>query len=266
MADITVRNQGNVSDEGKVNWRSGDSGIVEGDQSIFDTSSIQLAQLGQVKVVGDRIFRYAQANGTLTPGIALQTTLKLASGTAGNTDPSGGKQITFFFSSAAASGTIAANYYAEGIVYFGASGTSTQMGMGYRVKSHSVITTSGNTVLSLYEPIKYNVLTTDTLVLVANPYANLIANATGALPCPGICVVNATTGDYMWIQTAGPCPVVCSAASAMVPLTVGNTGGLTPLLITTANSTATLTTPQIAISMITQTAGFPGLVWLTIEP
>lgn len=266
MSDITVRNQGNVSDEGKTNWRSGDSSITPGDQSIFDTSSVQLNELGNVKVVGDRVFRYAQANGTLTPGVALQTTLTSVSGTAGNTDPSGGKQITFFFSSAAASSTVAANYYAEGMVYFGASGTSTQMGMGYRVKSHPVVTTSGNIVLSLYEPIKYNVITTDTLVLIANPYSNVIANATGGLPCPGICVVNATTGDYMWIQSAGPCPVVCSNGGINAIMVLGNTGGLQTQIITTANATAAPLVQIIGWSMVTQTAGKPGAVWLTIEP
>lgn len=266
MSDITVRNQGNVSDEGKVNWRSGDSGITEGDQSIYDTSSVQLAQHGQVKVVGDRVFRYAQVNGTIGPGQATQSIFKLASGTAGNTDPSGGKQITFFFSSAAASGTVAANFYSEGMVYFGAAGTSTQMGFGYRVKSHPAITTSGNTVLSLYEPLKYNVVTTDTLVLVANQYAGVIQNATGTGYCPGICVVNCTTGDYVWLQTAGPCPVVCSGGGINSPMGLGNTGGLTPVLVTTANATAALTGPVVGYSMVTQTAGFPGAVWLTIEP
>lgn len=267
MADITVRNQGNVSDEGKVNWRSGDSGITEGDQSIYDTASIQMAQVGQVKVVGDRIFRYAQANGTNTPGTALQSTLAVIQSTAGNTDPSGGKTITFFFSSAAASGTIAANFYSEATVYFGAVGTSTQMGMSYRVKSHLAITTSGNAVLNLYDPLKYNVVTTDNLVLIQNPYQNVIQNATGALYCPGICVVNCTTGDYMWIQTAGPCAVVNSAGGVVgSPLTLGNTGGLTPLLVTTANATAALTGQLVGFSMVTQTVGKPGMVWLTIEP
>lgn len=263
MADITVRNQGNISDEGKVNWRSGDSGVVEGDQSIFDTSSVQLAQLGQVKVVGDRVFRYAQVNATLKPGQLTQSTLVLAQGTGGAADPSGGKTVTFFFSSAAASGTVAANFYAEGMVYFGAVGTSTQMGMGYRVKSHPIITTSGTQVLSLYEPLKYQVVTTDNLVLIANPYAGVIVNTGTASFAAGVCPVNATTGDYVWLQTAGPA-VVQNLGTGVpgTPLVATATGAIAPWLIATTGTQPA----QIAISMITQTTGFPGAVWLTIEP
>ena len=44
MADITVREQGEVSDEGKQNWRGDQSIAPQGGQSIYKTSSIKLAQ------------------------------------------------------------------------------------------------------------------------------------------------------------------------------------------------------------------------------
>ena len=264
MADITSFTQGNVSDEGKVNWRSGDSAVVEGDQSVYDTSTVPLAQLGQVKVVGDRVFRYAQANGTMAPGQLTQINVPLAAVTAGNTDPAGGKQITYFFSSAAASGTKAANFYAEGYVLFSGAGTSTQMGMQYRVKSHPVITTSGNVILSLYEPLKYSVLTTDDLVLIQNPFQNLIANGTGAIYCPGICPVNCTTGDYFWLQTGGPALVQMATSVPIqgTPLSPGTSGVAISFPIATITSVYGQT---IGYSMAVATSGLPSLAWLTIE-
>ena len=271
MSDITMYNQGNVSDEGKINWRAGDSAVDSGDQSIFDTSTVPLTAHGQVKVVGDRIFRYGRVGAVaaaLKPGQALQINVRLAFSTAAAADPAGGKQITYFFSSAAASGTVAANYYAEGYIYFGGTGTSTQMGMSYRVKSHAAVATSGNATIYLYEPLKYSVsATADGLVLMKNPFDGLIANATGAVFCPGICVVNATTNDYMWIQTGGPCPVRQAAAGAIqgTPLALGTSGAALPMLITTANATYQLSSQIIGYAMHVGTASIPGMVWLNIE-
>ena len=51
MADITVRNQGNVDGSGKVNWRGDQVSAPQGGQSIYESSSIQLAQLGARKIV-----------------------------------------------------------------------------------------------------------------------------------------------------------------------------------------------------------------------
>ena len=264
MADIVQYIQGNVSDEGKVNWRSGDSAVTPGDQSIYDTSSVQLAELGQIKVVGDRIFKYAQVAATFKPGQPAQnvgkngaTTLQ---STAGAADVAGQKQVTFFFSSAAASGTIAANFYAEGMVYLGGAGTSTQMGMAYRVKSHSAITTSGNGILYTYDPLKYTTVVTDNYVLQANKYANLTIN-TGAAMCPGIVCVNATTGDYTWIQVQGPCPCMITGTGIDGTLMTIVSSGLAPLI---ATGTGAVSLPQVGVSMVVQTSAYPGLVWLNI--
>ena len=200
----------------------------------------------------------------MAPGQLTQINVPLAAVTAGNTDPAGGKQITYFFSSAAASGTKAANFYAEGYVLFSGAGTSTQMGMQYRVKSHPVITTSGNVILSLYEPLKYSVLTTDDLVLIQNPFQNLIANGTGAIYCPGICPVNCTTGDYFWLQTGGPALVQMATSVPIqgTPLSPGTSGVAISFPIATITSVYGQT---IGYSMAVATSGLPSLAWLTIE-
>ena len=271
MADITVRNQGNVSDEGLVNWRSGDSGIVEGDQSIYDTSTIPLAQLGQVKVVGDRVFRYGRVNATLKPAQPIGSQLYAVASTMGAADVSGGKTFTMLFNSAAASagpsGTYPANFFAEGTLVF-ATGTSTQVGMSYRVKSHLIVNTNTtNTItLNLYDPLKYTVALTGTegVRLLANPYAVGIVN-TGALYCPGICVVNATTGDYTWLQTAGPCPVMITGTGTAGTVMALVSSGAQPLLST--GTAGTSVEPQIlGVAIDALTTATPGSLWLCIEP
>lgn len=260
MSDITAYVQGNVSDEGQMNWRSGDSAISPGDQSMYNTSTVQLSTVGDIKVVGDRIFRYSRAGGAINAGECAQLPSgALINVTAGNADPAGGKSLTFYFATA-----VSANQYAEAYVYC-QSGTAANLGFAYKVKSHLAVATTSTGVLTLYEPLYISPNTADSWSLVPNPYRLVTQNTAGTGFCPGVSPITVTSNDYFWLQTGGPAAVKASGGAIGAPMTPGNTGAAGPVIVTTANATASLTTQIIGYSMITQTASQKGLVFLEIN-
>jgi len=222
MADITTRNQGEVSDEGKVNWRGDQVSLPQGGQSVYKSSTIQLAQLGSRKVVGDRVFRYMKSIGAIkaregvsqggSAGTGAGTMITVTAG-AGN---AGGLQITIQNTGA---GTCAKNEFAEG--YLGVdhgtahTGGTNAGGYMYRIKSNPAIAASGSGVFELYDPLVAAVETTDFVVMYQNLYNQvLVATATAQLPV-GVCPVNVTAGDYFWGQTWGPAYVNVASAMAI---------------------------------------------------
>src|SRR3990167_4865156 len=111
MADITALHSGAVNDGGKVNWR-GDQVSAPNAQSIYKSSSVQLAELGSRLVVGDRVFRYAQIGAVVANiGDVMQTALTpRIPTTGGGTSASGGRQFIFYNTGSAST----LNQYAEG--------------------------------------------------------------------------------------------------------------------------------------------------------
>lgn len=264
MADITVRNQGNVSDEGLVNWRGDQMTITPGDQSVYDSSTVQLADLGARKVVGDRIFRYGQAGGTINPSEVVQVQgtgvlpAQLISVTAGTVNQAGGRIFNFYFAT-----SYAANAWAEGYLY-SQSGTAANMGQHYRIKSHASVGDTSKVNLVLYDPLKLTSNVTDKWSLSQNPYKYVTQNsvAAGTNIAVGVCVTPVTTGDYAWFQTWGPCNVKAGVAVShganVIAATTGQVAGQTVVTGTVPNA--------IGYAMQVLTVSERGLVFLTIAP
>ena len=258
MADITVRNQGEVDDSGKNNWRGDQVSVAQGGQSVYYTSTIQLAELGERKVLGDRVFRYAKAGATIQAGEMQQGNAGiLLTATGGAADPVGGKKMTFYFAS-----STAANAFAEGHV-FCQSGTAANMGYMYRIKSHPVATATSTTALTLYDPLKLAVNTADSWAVIANPYNGVIQNTAGASIPVGVAPVSCTTNDYFWLQTWGPCAVLGSSAAIGQVVYAGATGGIVSVV-----GTGTVPIPKapVGFAMYSLTASHNGMVFLTIAP
>jgi len=216
MADITTLQSGDVVDDGLVNWRGDQNNIPEGGQSVHKTSSVQLAPLGARRVVGDRVFRYAQIGAVAAgAGDVMQAPAAIASNfqyitTAGSSDPAGGKTFTFYASAAKA-----ANQYAEGLLW-SQSGTAANLGQIYRVKSHAAIGAASTGTLYLYDSLRLVPNTADLWSIQGNPYKLVTQNSAGAQLSVGVMNVNATTNDYLWIQTWGPCAVKSFVATGLV--------------------------------------------------
>jgi hypothetical protein len=224
MADITTYQAGNVSDEGKLNWRGDQVSVAQGGQSIYQSSSVPLAELGSRKVVGDRVFRYARLGAiAAVPGDLLQmpATRAAIAVTAATTAQAGDRVITFFNTAVAAT----VNQFAEGYIYQ-QSGTVANRIM-YRVKSNASTAADANMAVTLYDPLQKSMNVTDLWQIKENPYS-LVTQATAvSAPVAGVLICPATTNDYVWIQTWGPCSVKATTSSSLImcPAATGAAGG-----------------------------------------
>lgn len=260
MADITVRNQGEVEDSGKVNWRGDQVAAPQGGQSIYKTSSVQLAQLGSRKVVGDRVFRYALASGAAGSGDLCETkATQLDSVTAGGTDPADGKTFTWY-----AATTIGSGDYSEGYLSC-QSGTAANLGQFYRVRTHGAIAKTTNGTLYLYDTLDLVENVTDEWTLTQNPYKSVIECTTGAASIPvGVAPVAVTSSDYFWLQTWGPAMVKAGTAAAKGEALIADvTGQVYNQKISSAGGQVFAV---VGYAMQLNTASEYALAFLTIAP
>ena len=254
MADITSRNQGQVDDVANINWRGDQISVPQGGQSIYKTSTIQLAQLGSRKVVGDRVFRYAKAGLALKPGDTTEYGGEILSSipiAPSVTQAAGLRTITL-----TAATTIAKNTYAEGYLVCEMGATCSNRGMVYRIKSNAVGSAGVTCVFSLYDPLIYALQTTGTWSVHQNIYMNVGSGKVTQAPL-GVSPVYATTNDYFWLQTWGPATVIGTAAKG-------------DGLVNSVSGKATIIAASDAqIGTVIQTlaaATNNGLVFLTIAP
>mgnify|MGYP001579392465 CR=1 FL=1 len=253
MADITDRNQGNVSGEGQVNWRGDQVTVAQGGQSVFDSSSVQLADLGSRKVVGDRVFRYAKAGVAVSAGAFCryngETLVSTAVGGA-VTQPAGLKTFTITAATA-----IVKDTYAEGYILCVAGATDSNLGMIYKIKSNALGSSAGTCVLTLFDEIKYTVKLTSTWRVAQSPYIN-VSTSNAAAADVGVAPIALTTSDFFWLQTWGPANVYGSGAG-------GN--GLVSS-VSGRGSVMVATTGALLGAYAETLAGAQGLVFLTIAP
>ena len=254
MADITDKLQGNVSNEGKMNWRGDQVTIAQGGQSIYDSSTVQLVELGSRKVVGDRVFRHARAKGAIAAGASCQyggetlTSIAVASAI---TQPAGLRSFSITAATA-----VSANTYADGYLVCEMGATDTNLGMVYGIKSNALGASAGTCNLTLYDEIKYAVKLTSTWRAYQNLYLNVDTASANGAPI-GIAPIDVTTGDYFWLQTWGPAPVLGTAAAG--DGIVNSVSGRATVL---AASNAGIGSAMVALAAATN----HGLVFLTIAP
>lgn len=226
MADITVRNQGEVENSGKVNWRGDQVSVPQGGQSIYKSSSIPLAQLGSRKVVGDRVFRYAKSMETIAAAMIVSQTAhdaKWLKTTIGTDWVVGARTVALY-----ASTNIASDQFAEGYLWV-AQGTDANEGYQYRIKTHASTSDTGDFIATLYDPIAQTADVADKCSFLPNRYRDVIMNDDENNPPVGVAPIAVTTGDYFWLQTWGPCAVQCGSAGVAaigVPVMVGSAGML----------------------------------------
>jgi len=177
--------------------------------------SVQQFPIGTRYVNGDRAYRYARAGGTLRTDLlgkigqiqcikycsiqatALQYATTIAV-TVGSTDGHAGD------------GVVAVNELAGGyILIFDATYTGGQPQV-IQIRSNTVVASSGGTMTLVTDEGVQNALTTDDHAeLIASPYRNILAQASLAYSNTyghiGRPVIPATSGQFLWVQTWGPC-------------------------------------------------------------
>ena len=251
MADITVRNQGEVEDSGKVNWR-GDQQTVPNEQSIYKSSAVQLADLGARKVVGDRVFRYAKCLTGLGAGELGEAKMTLLEATGGGTDAAGGKTFSFYGAAA-----IAKDTYAEGYLNVVTEGNM------YRIKNNDAVSSAGNGTFYLYDPLQTLEDITAEYSIVQNPYLAVEQCTTGAATVAiGVAPIDVTTGDYFWLQTWGPANMKCGEAAKGDMIVADVTGQC----IAFDNSSAGVEIPILGHTLMDVTASQYGFVFVQIAP
>ena len=255
MADITVRNQGEVDNSGKVNWRGDQVSLPQGGQSIYKSSTVKLAELGSRKVVGDRVFRYAKCFTGATAigaGDVAENQGEFLEATGGGTNAADGKTFTFYAATA-----IAKDTYAEGYL------NVVTAGHFYRIKSNDAISSAGTGTLYLYDPIVDAEVSAAEYAIQQNPYLNTIECTTGDATLPlGVAPIAATTADYYWLQTWGPCNVKCGAALKGDMMVADVTGQV----IAFNNFESGVEMPIIGHMMMDATASEYGVMFLQIAP
>ena len=259
MADITAYNSGNVSDEGKINWRGDQVTVTPGAQSIYQSSSVPLAELGSRKVVGDRVFRYARLGAVVAvPGDLLQmpATRAAIGVTAATTAQAGDRVITFFNTAIAAT----VNQFAEGYIYQ-QSGTVANRIM-YRVKSNASTAADANMAVTLYDPLLKSMNVTDLWQIKENPYSLVTQQTNATAATAGVLICPATTNDYVWIQTWGPCAVKATTAANLI-MSVASTGAAGSFV---AAGTGGAQVPQIGLWSTLPGASLAEFCMLMIAP
>jgi hypothetical protein len=261
VADITSRYQGNVDDSDQVNWRGDQVNAPQGSQSIYDSSSVKLASLGARKVVGDRVFRYALAAGTMAAGDVAEADLTLkypVAATLGAVAAIGAKKVSVWCITA----TAPVDVYADGNLFV-ESGTAAGMGITYKVKSNAVGTTGAAFAVTLYDPIKVAIPVVDKVGIQANLYSMCVQCTTGlAHNVVGVTPVVVASGDYFWLQTWGPAAVRGDTLVKANAISAGATGQVDKFI----GSTAALYQVIIGEAMMANTASHAGMVFLRIAP
>lgn len=190
-------------------------GVVEiYGQDIYDNSSSQEHRVGTLGASQDgRFFRYVKVGGSGITAGQLQVAPapktnhhNVAASVAAAVDD---KTITVTLGATAA---VAAEY-AEGLII--ASDVAPE-GSSYIVSNHPAADASATLELKLDEPIKEAITTTSEFCLVHNTWMKVGTTTDEERVPAGVPLVDMTTLYFGWLQTKGPCPVLCDDGTATV--------------------------------------------------
>lgn len=176
-------------------------------QGIYEESTTARAKLGSRMDLGDgRVFYYALNGATvLAPGklvcspvVATEKETNMA-----QAETVGSKQIDMV-----AVGTITADQYAEGYM---SVVNDTGEGQTYKIRGNSAASAAAVCTVYLYDEIKTALDTTSEVIITPNILRGVILNTTSSVTsfvC-GVPLFAVTAANYFWLQTWGPCSVLC---------------------------------------------------------
>lgn len=224
-------------------------------QEIFQASTTQNTDLGAQATSGDgRIFRYALAGTTALVAGNLLASSATSSGNLNLAPLAAGTLATIVTTSSTLAA--AANQFVGGTL-----GIRTTPGNGlvYKIKSHNTVT-SGTVAFVLEDPIQVSLTTASRIDVIANPYWNVLANATTATAMPiGVAPFAVPASNYFWVQTRGPAAVLQDGATN-VGLPLG------PSAVTAgAVTTSAGTSFAVAVAPMTTVTAVNSTVYLTLE-
>jgi hypothetical protein len=194
-------------------------------QDIYEVSAIQNYELGTRLQLDDRVFRYAKAGGTLNPDLGAKTALHqlVAIAALAAASVSGTKSVSLTVAATDginSDGAIAANELQGGyiVIYTHAGYTIVR-----KIVSNTAVAAGGGTmVVTIDKPLPC-ALTATTMhgECIASPYLNVQTGNFPTRSVVGVPTMPATEGQYLWIQTWGPCWIAPQAE-----VSVGNNNRL----------------------------------------
>lgn len=171
-------------------------------QALTAESATQNFPIGTRIVVGERVFRYAKAGGTLAAGKALVA----AAAAADHIDlvPSAVASAgdTAISLTNGASTAITANMYDEGYLF---SNDGTDEGHMYRIASHTTAAVDAVATFTLTDALLTDVTADNAneFGLIKNAWSGVTHSATEELLFAGVPLIDVTDTYYFWCQTWG---------------------------------------------------------------
>ena len=229
-----------------------------------DYGSVQQHQLGTrgVDKFG-RVYRYAKAGtSALVAGEVIQGPAIVTNHLA-NTPPAVAVGATSFsYTPGATLG--AASLYKRGYLQVD---TTPGNGYMYGVDDHAAFASATAFTLNLdpSDPVKVALTTSSRVGLIKNPYDGVIqfpvTTATGVLV--GVAVSPIPAGEYGWLQTWGPCPVLINGTPALGSYVIAPSG-TTAGAVDIATAVTILTGQHVGTMMQIGVSGKNNAVFLRI--
>jgi len=191
---------------------------------LFTQTTLQQFPLGSKVIQGDRAFRYVKCGGS-NIAVGLLTTGP-ASGADHIKDLAvaaaaaiGAKSVTITNGGTTA---ITANMFAGGYLFVNDVDGE---GQCLRIRSHPAAATSASCAITTYDPLTVALTTNSQCGIKKNPYDAIVVSATTPVAVPvGVTCRGLTANYYGWLQTFGPCAVLCNGTHVVgKPVEVGLT-------------------------------------------
>jgi hypothetical protein len=176
--------------------------------------------IGDIMRIGGKTFVLSKAGGNITSvGLGCKNGLAqgVANCAAGATSAAGSSEVTLATgatSGSAGTGAIATDEFKGGyIVLFIASVDKPQV-RGITGNTSRTASGTKNVTFYLDSPLTYAfTITTDSGEAMQNPWSYVVQDTNIAHPVVGVAQCTATSGQYLWLQTFGPC--FCSPQSGV---------------------------------------------------
>ncbi len=193
--------------DGQAGWEN----LELPDLSVVDT--VQKYPIGARYVNGDQVYRYGKAGGTLrtdeAAGFAYRQAVVYCSVQAETLQYATSVKVTVAVTDGhAGDGAIAADELAGGYILIFDATTSGGAPQVLQIVSNTAVTGGGTMTVVVDGKIKVALTTSDHAELVASPYSyvkNGVYNENYQDMKVGVPTVIATVGQFLWLQTWGPC-------------------------------------------------------------
>lgn len=232
------------------------------DQGIYEISTTKKCPVGTRIQVGDRVFRYALAAGTIPAGIVALGATAIASNCAGictiKTAATTGANVI----SVSVGTAVTLDQYAEGYLMI-CDSASAGGGQTFKIKSHPAVATNTSGNFTLYDTIP-GAIAAQSASLIPCLYSSVAVGSAAAGMPAGVTPITVTSGSYFWLQTWGPAGALAVGANTAVWGVQASSAGLITQYVAASASGPGL--PAVGIATIVGSANMACPLELKLNP